>query len=43
MKDNDPESNALRQMITEALEACTDASLLDLIYKLLTYELKEAG
>ena len=43
MKDNDPESSALRQMITEAIEACTDSALLDLIYKLLTYEPKKAG
>ncbi len=43
MKDHDPERDALRQMIAEAVDACTDASLLDLVYKLLTYEPKKAG
>lgn len=43
MKEHDPERDALRQMIAEAVEACTDVSLLDLIYKLLAYEPKKAG
>ena len=33
MEDADP--LALRQLITNALELCTDTDLLDLIYKLL--------
>ena len=35
MKDDDPERNALRQMIVSAAENCTDTATLDLIYKLL--------
>ncbi len=41
MKDDDPERNALREMIADAMEECKDTSVLDLIYKLLTYENKE--
>ena len=41
MKDADSERDALRQMIVEALEVCTDTSTLDLIYKLLAYENKD--
>lgn len=33
---SDPELTALRLMITDATEQCTDPDLLDLIYKLLT-------
>lgn len=33
--DPDPERAALRRMIAEASETCTDTSLLDLVYKLL--------
>ena len=36
MKDTNPERTALREMIAEAAETCTDTHLLDLIYKLLT-------
>jgi hypothetical protein len=38
MKDDDPERNALRQLISTAAEICTDTSILDLVYQLLTYE-----
>lgn len=30
--------SALKQLITTALEECTDPSVLDLIYKLLAFE-----
>lgn len=45
MKDDDPERTALRQMIAEAAEDCTDTFLLDLVYKLLAHDerRKEAG
>jgi hypothetical protein len=33
--DPDGEVDALREMIVEAVESCTDGPLLDLIYKLL--------
>ena len=36
MKDDDNESSALRELIKEAVENCTDVSLLDLVYKLIT-------
>ena len=32
----EPDQAALREMIAEAIELCTDLNLLDLIYKLLT-------
>lgn len=35
MKDTDPERAALREMIAEAANDCTDTFLLDLVYKLL--------
>lgn len=35
MKDDDPERTALREMIAEAADDCTDTFLLDLVYKLL--------
>lgn len=35
MDDADGEGEALRAMVVEAVEACTDTTLLDLIYKLL--------
>lgn len=38
MKDTDPERNALREMIADAMEECNDTSVLDFIYKLLAYE-----
>lgn len=34
----DSEPAALRELIIQALDECTDASTLDLVYKLLTYE-----
>ena len=45
MRDTDPERTALRQMIAEAADDCTDTFLLDLIYKLLIQDeqRKEAG
>ncbi len=45
MKDDDPERTALREMIAEAADDCTDTSLLDLVYKLLINDgkPKEAG
>lgn len=45
MKDDDPERTALREMIAEAADGCTDTSLLDLVYKLLINDAKqkEAG
>ena len=33
-----PDTLALRQLIKEALEECTDTDLLDLVYKLLITE-----
>lgn len=33
----EPEPLALKELITIALEECTDESTLDLVYKLLTY------
>lgn len=35
MDDADGEGEALRAMVVEAVERCTDVALLDLIYKLL--------
>lgn len=35
---NDPEAVPLKSLIIEALEACTDLDLLDLVYKLLLVE-----
>lgn len=35
MEEAGGEGEALRSMIMEAVEKCTDASLLDLVYKLL--------
>ena len=32
----DPEHEAICELITKAIELCTDINLLDLIYKLLT-------
>jgi hypothetical protein len=45
MKDDDPERTALREMIAEAADGCTDTPLLDLVYKLLINDAKqkEAG
>lgn len=43
MKDTDPERAALREMIAEASETCTDTNLLDLVYKILIDEQTEAG
>jgi hypothetical protein len=45
MKDDDPERTALREMIAEAADCCTDTPLLDLVYKLLITDgqPKEAG
>lgn len=45
MKDTDPERTALREMIAEAADDCTDTFLLDLVYKLLIHDekQKEAG
>lgn len=45
MKDTDPERTALREMIAEAADDCTDTFLLDLVYKLLINDgkQKEAG
>lgn len=40
MKDDDPEISAIRRMIAEATNECTDTSLLDLIYKLLIDSIK---
>jgi hypothetical protein len=37
----DPEPAAIKELIVESLEDCTDVGLLDLIYKLLIYESKE--
>ncbi len=37
----EPEPSVLKDLITEAIEECTDVGLLDLIYKLLIYETKE--
>ena len=34
----DPEPSVLKDLITEALEDCTDVELLDLIYKLIIIE-----
>ena len=39
MEDHDVILKALRALIVKALEQCTDADLLDLIYKLLTNSL----
>lgn len=36
---DDPELTALRQMIAQAADMCTDTDLLDLIYRLLTIEI----
>lgn len=35
MTDFGSEGGALREMVVEAVKQCTDASLLDLIYKIL--------
>lgn len=35
MKDDDPERSALREMISTAVEKCTDTAILDLVHKLL--------
>lgn len=35
---NDTDGHALKDIIMQAIEACADLSLLDLIYKLLVYE-----
>lgn len=35
MKDSDSDGVPLRQLIMEAVEKCTDTSLLDLVYKVL--------
>lgn len=35
--NDDTERNALRQMVTQAVDQCQDTDLLDLVYKLLTY------
>lgn len=34
----DPEPSAMKELIAVALEECTDTDMLDLIYKLLTYD-----
>jgi hypothetical protein len=34
----DPEPSAIKALIAEALEECTDVELLDLIYKLIIIE-----
>lgn len=34
----EPEPSVLKDLITEAIADCTDVGLLDLIYKLITYE-----
>ncbi len=38
MKDDPPDLITLRQTVADAVMACTDPSLLDLISKLLTYD-----
>lgn len=35
MEDSDGDGVPLRQLVIEAVEKCTDTSLLDLIYKVL--------
>lgn len=37
--DSDEEGEALRQMIMQQIEQCTDTELLDIVYKLLIYEI----
>lgn len=37
----DPDPSTMKELITAALEECTDTGMLDLIYKLLIYESKE--
>ena len=38
MNDDIPDTTTLRQTVADAVMACTDPSLLDLISKLLTYD-----
>lgn len=39
----DDSDHPLKQMITQAVNDCNDAELLDLIYKLLTYDENGGG
>ena len=41
---NDPDVSTLKNLIEQAISACTDVNTLDLIYRLLIYDdMQEAG